>query len=512
MCIRDRYQRRVREAKRFEMAEPIQLTECGGVSKVVLREGSGDEYPTEGDEVTVHYVGTLQDGSEFDSSRGRDEKFEFEIGVGKVIRGWDIGVASMQRGELANFTCTAEFAYGEDGNPPVIPPNATLNFEVELFGFSKPKWKLSVAEKIEAALNDKAAGTAHFKKGEFFEAKQAYERAMDWVETLNDETPQQKQQVAELNTGCLLNQALMMQKLEMWGESIAPCNKVLKDDPDNSKALYRRGVSESSFGMLEEAKKTLLQAAKLSPQDAGIRKALKEVKASLVASLKEQSKTFGGLFDKGSMYTDKSDAFMVEAHSGPLPRVFFDIAIGGEPAGRIVFKLFADVVPRTTHNFQALCVGESGVAKETKVNLSYKGCAFHRTIKDFMIQAGDFTKGDGTGGESVYGGSFDDENFKIKHDKPFLLSMANRGPGTNGSQFFITTQECYNLDNKHVVFGEVVSGQDVVRTIEASETVSDRPVLEVVIADCGEMPKETWEEEPVAGEEELQPEVEAATR
>jgi len=482
-------------------SEPIELVEDGGLTKTILREGSG-ETPSENDTVYVHYVGTLEDGSEFDSSRSRDEKFNFEIGVGNVIKAWDIGVATMKRGEISTFNCSPEYAYGESGAPPQIPPNASLKFEIELFDFSIPKWKMSVDEKIAAAVADKAKGTEHFKQGDFWKAKDCYEQALDWVETLHNETPQQKHQVAELKTGCLLNQTLMMQKLAMWGESIAPCNAVLKEDPTNTKALYRRGISEMNFGMQEDAKNTLLQAAKLAPQDANIRKALKEAKQNLVNSRKEQTKTFGGLFDKGGMYDDKSDAFVVEPHTGPLPRVWLDISIGGEPAGRIVAKLFANVVPKTAHNFRALCVGESGVGKKTKQPLTYSGSNFHRTITGFMIQGGDFSNHDGTGGESVFGGQFEDENFELKHDRPFMLSMANAGPGTNGSQFFITTKPCLSLDGKHVVFGEVVTGQDIVSKIEQQETdEKDKPLIPVVIEASGECPEDEWEEEPAPPEE-----------
>ncbi|KAL2264453.1 hypothetical protein VTK26DRAFT_18 [Humicola hyalothermophila] len=167
-------------------------------------------------------------------------------------------------------------------------------------------------------------------------------------------------------------------------------------------------------------------------------------------------------------------------------RVFFDITIGGEPVGRINFELYNDVVPKTAENFRALCTGEKGVGKAGKP-LHYKGSIFHRVIKQFMIQGGDFTAGNGTGGESIYGAKFEDENFELKHDRPFLLSMANAGPGTNGSQFFITTVATPHLDGKHVVFGEVLSGKSVVRQIENLRTQSDKPVQDAVIADCGEL-------------------------
>jgi peptidylprolyl isomerase len=163
------------------------------------------------------------------------------------------------------------------------------------------------------------------------------------------------------------------------------------------------------------------------------------------------------------------------------PKVFFDITIQGVPAGRITMELFKDVVPRTAENFRALCTGEKGVGRFGKP-LHYKGCGFHRIIPNFMCQGGDFTRGNGTGGESIYG-----ENFKEKHTGAGLLSMANAGPGTNASQFFLTTGPCSWLNGKHVVFGRVVSGMEVVRKMEATGSESGAPKKKVTIADCGQL-------------------------
>ncbi|KAI9692527.1 MAG: peptidyl-prolyl cis-trans isomerase cpr6 [Bathelium mastoideum] len=149
------------------------------------------------------------------------------------------------------------------------------------------------------------------------------------------------------------------------------------------------------------------------------------------------------------------------------------------------------IVPKTTENFRALCTGEKGTGKSGKP-LSFKSSIFHRVIKQFMIQGGDFTAGNGTGGESIYGEKFEDENFELKHNKPFLLSMANAGPGTNGSQFFITTVETPHLDGKHVVFGEVINGKSIVRQIENLPTKSDKPNKDVIIEDCGELHGEAY--------------------
>ena len=168
------------------------------------------------------------------------------------------------------------------------------------------------------------------------------------------------------------------------------------------------------------------------------------------------------------------------------PNVFFDITIGGKAAGRIVMELYADIVPKTAENFRALCTGEKGTGKSGKP-LHFKGCKFHRIIPNFMIQGGDFTRGNGTGGESIYGEKFPDENFKERHTGPGILSMANAGPNTNGSQFFLCTVKTEWLDGKHVVFGRVIEGMDIVKTVESNGSQSGKPAKECAIADCGQL-------------------------
>ncbi|KAL5061183.1 hypothetical protein RYX36_032787 [Vicia faba] len=168
------------------------------------------------------------------------------------------------------------------------------------------------------------------------------------------------------------------------------------------------------------------------------------------------------------------------------PKVFFDILIGKNKAGRVVMELFADAVPKTAENFRALCTGEKGIGQLGKP-LHFKGSGFHRIIPDFMCQGGDFTRGNGTGGESIYGSKFADENFSLKHTGHGILSMANSGPNTNGSQFFICTSKTQWLDGKHVVFGKVVDGYSVVQEMEKVGSQNGRTSEPVVIDDCGEV-------------------------
>ena len=171
------------------------------------------------------------------------------------------------------------------------------------------------------------------------------------------------------------------------------------------------------------------------------------------------------------------------------PRVFFDLQIGGRRAGRLVIELFADVVPRTAENFRCLCTGERGLGHKTGKALHLKNTIFHRVIKGFMMQGGDFQNMNGTGGESIYGGKFEDENFTMMHNGAGVLSMANAGKNTNGSQFFITFKKTEHLDGKHVVFGRVVDGMKLVHAIEADTEIgeNDRPLDPIIVARCGEL-------------------------
>lgn len=446
--------------------EFIKITEDGGVTKQILKASPEGESPEDGMDVEVSYIGTLaSDGSEFDRSSG--EPFTFSLGQGQVIKGWDVGVKTMKKGEKALFVLAPEYAYGASGSPPKIPANATLKFEVELLNFKakeKTKWDFTEEERRAKARDFKVQGTEAFKKGDLQEAKARWEDAWTWVDYDNDAG------LKEHKLSTALNLALVLIKI---GDAVLAknyCDEALKIDEKNVKAFYRLAQVQGLAGEWEKAIETLTAALVFDPNNADIKNE-KIVMAQKLKNMKnKEKKVFANMF---------SEPLVVEEPvrndwSDPTnPVVYMDVQIGSAPAERMEFELFKNAVPKTVENFRALCTGEKGVGKCGKP-LAYKGSIFHRLIKGFMIQGGDFENSNGTGGESIYGGKFDDENFKAKHVGRGYLAMANAGANTNGSQFYITFGTPSHLDGKHVVFGALKSGKEVLDKLENAPETGDR--------------------------------------
>lgn len=470
----------------------------GGLLKEIITEGTGS-LPAEGDEVEVHYRGTLLDGSQFDSSIDRNETFKFTLGNGSVIKGWDKGVATMKVGEKAILTCREDYAYGKKGSPPKIPANATLKFEVELLGTKekvKEKWEFEYHERVEKARILKDQGNELVKVGKVAEArKECYAEGLSWIEDdpLDEEDINETaKELRQLKLQLYSNLAMCDLKAQDWSQAIHNCNEALKIDPNNIKVLFRRASARLSYGLLDDALRDVTKGLEVEPSNKDLKALESKIRAKEKANKQEEKKMYGNIFNKSAgLYSEKKvvlGEYTIPA--SPLstnPQVFFDIQIGEGEARRITMELFSNVVPKTAENFRALCTGEKGVGKKG-LPLTYKNSIFHRVIKGFMMQGGDFTDHRGTGGESIYGLKFEDENFSIKHKTPGLLSMANSGPSTNGSQFFITFVETPHLDGKHVVFGRVIGGMDVVQDVEQLSTgKNDLPDLTVRIVECGQL-------------------------
>jgi peptidylprolyl isomerase len=341
----------------------------------------------------------------------------------------------------------------------------------------------------------KEKGNILFKKGEFKAACEAYEEGLTFVENTYETDEEIKKRHQDVEVVLRLNAAQSYINIRDYSKAIALTTQVVKKDPSNFKALLRRGTAYSAYGFTAEAKADLAKCREMKDQDqTAVNKQVKLLHERISAAAQKEKAQYSGIFNssKVSLYDDKPSNVSVphDKHKGSK-RVFMDIKVGNAASERVEFELFFDTTPKTAQNFLSLCVGDKSTPEKP---LTFKGNKFHRIIKNFMCQGGDITMGDGTGGESIYGSRFDDEDFSSKHSEPFLLSMANAGPNTNGSQFFITTTKTPHLDGKHVVFGRVLSGKDVVSKMENMQTDSNsKPLEDVIIEDCGEIPMENSE-------------------
>jgi len=278
------------------------LTGDGGVIKTIIKHGQGPLVP-KGAKPEVHYVGTLEDGTKFDSSRDRGNYFTFELGAGRVIKAWDLGIATMKVGEVCNLKCRGDYAYGESGSPPTIPANATLNFEVELFGWEDPEPD-TTQEKIAAAAKRKEEGNALFKQGKYAEASKKYNKVLDYFKHSYGITEEEKKPVDEVKLASLLNLAACQVKLKENSDAVLSCHKALDIDNHNVKALFRRAQAYGQNSEFDLAKADLLEAIKLSPNSKEIRDELETLKKNMASSREKEKALFSKMFSSQPPKTD----------------------------------------------------------------------------------------------------------------------------------------------------------------------------------------------------------------
>ena len=509
------------EKKEEKKDDYVNITEDGGVKKKILKEGTG-ELPVEGSEVHVKYIGRNSDNKVFDQTK--DKPFTFKLGSNQVIKGWEVGVKTMKVGEKAEFILAPNYAYGDKKVSDLIQANATLTFEIELIKFVVPKKEvkdMTYDEKLAEGKKLKGEGVEKFKAGDIATARDLFTRAIAYLETM-DKTKEAEAEGVALYATTLSNLCNCCNQQKEYHAVVNFATKGLKVK-ELPKFYYFRAIANANNDEFKDAKEDLASLKKLLGEkegDAGV-KFVEELIAKKQKEISSKRKKFSrGLFSQ-NLYDDKptpeKPVEPPKEQNKENPVVFLDIKVGEKEPKRVEIELFKDKVPKTCENFRCLCTGEAGE------KMHYKGCSFHRVIKEFMIQGGDFENGNGTGGSSIYGKKFEDENFFYAHTREGLLSMANSGKDTNGSQFFITLKATPWLDKKHVVFGQVIKGMDVVKEVEALETDSqDKPKTDVIIYNCGEIkdgkeitpdtPKEKKEEKKEEAKEEKKEEKKEETK
>ena len=481
----------------------IKITDDGGVKKKIIKEGSGDK-AAEGNEVKVNYIG--KNGSKiFDQTK--DKPFSFKIGAHSVIKGWEIGVKTMKVGEKAEFIFSPEYAYGKQKVSELIPENSTLNFEIELIeieGKKKEIDDMEYEEKLEKGKKYKEEGVEKYKQGDYKGAREKFDEAAKYLDKYVNKYAEKEKEGCQVYQSVLTNLCNCCHKLKEYYALIIYANLAIKINNELPKLFYFRAIALAQTSEFEKAEKDIESLEKLlsdkEKENAGIDNIREMIKRKREETNSHRKKFSKGLFGH-DIYKDAGPQKPIPPPDEPNPKnpiVFLDIKIGQKDTKRIKIELFEDKVPITSNNFKSLCTGEK--------NITYKGSKIFRIVKNVMIQGGDFEKNDGTGGTSIYGEKFDDENFYYSHSRSGLLSMANKGKNTNGSQFFITLKDTTWYDEKHVVFGKIINGYDIIKEIEGVKINDDDiPEEDIIIENCGEI-KDGIEIDPVKMKEILEKE------
>eukprot|EP01022_Parablepharisma_sp_SALTPOND_P016831 TRINITY_DN2561_c1_g1_i1.p1 TRINITY_DN2561_c1_g1~~TRINITY_DN2561_c1_g1_i1.p1 ORF type:complete len:592 (+),score=78.62 TRINITY_DN2561_c1_g1_i1:1411-3186(+) len=464
------------------------IIEDGGILKKIITPGYGDDTPKKGQQVILLFECKLPDGSKVQSSSNPEQPTVFFADSEAVFKGLNLAALSMKRGEISHFKVKPDYSDSSF-------KDSELELKVEMLDFHD-KWKhmidLPEDERLEFASKIKAMGNEHFKAKRIKAAAYFYKQGTEYVDTLvSSDFSKTPAKVLELRKSLYQNLSIVSNNLGNWHGTIKYCSELIEKDPENAKARYLRGVALSKVGRFDDALEDLKLAQKQSPEDAKIVELVNEIIRFKKQQKETEKKKFQKIFQSESIYKEVAPKITKSLQKFPdydptNPKVFLEIQVGTRDPKILVFELIKTKVPRTVENFRVFCTGE-------KVHpyrpYSYKDSYFHRLIKNFMIQGGDIEKRDGTGGYSIYGDKFDDENFLLPHSQAGILSMANHGPNTNGCQFFITFKKTPWCDGKNVAFGRLIKGFEFLlgelQSVEVATEFSI-PKLPIRIANCGE--------------------------
>ena len=470
----------------------VDITEDGGIKKKIIEVGHG-EPPSEGKTVFIYFKSKYQDKI-FDQSK-EDEPFSFTLGENKVIKGWEIALKSMKIGEKAEFIMNPEYTYGDKQVFEWIPANSILNYEIKLIGVHNDNTEncldnLTYEEKLQWGKLLKKEGVDKFKANDIMGAKECFIKALSFLKKMDPEKEEEKEGV-ELYLTLLSNICNCYNKEKEYNSVIDIASIGLKIKP-LPKLLSFRAIAYAYTEEFDDAKADIENLE-------NILKGSNEAEYNDIAGAIEYVNSI--IEERKKIYIEKNNKYSraifrqylyynKQLKNRPLippiepnpknPIVFFDIKIGENEAKKIEIELFKDIVPITAENFLALCLG-------THEGMTYKGTSLNKVIKSFVIGGGEFENY--TGKEKcVYGQYFDDENYIYGHCRRGLLTMDNDGKNTNNSKFLITLKYIPWFDGKHVVFGQIIKGLEVLKEIENLETDNDdKPFVKVIIENCGEI-------------------------
>ena len=478
----------------------------GGVLKSITAPGiDAIGKPPVGASCRLEYRAYTMDGREWDAK----DVLHLRLGMLYVSRGLEAAAASMAWGESATFVFSRTYAEGNNATRRPLPDGECFRFEARLLGWKSAQLRgsgvarcdMSGEQRIDEAARLKTEAAPLVGAGEHGAARELYREAAWYVMVVGRDgeelvPPEGRHAEAQaLLLSLYLNAAMCSCKLGEWREAEEAAGLAIEHKPASAelvvpdaqrvRAHYWRGVARRELHEFAEALSDLHDAARIDPKSRDVRDAIARTKERRELANESDAK----FFNKSLGKPKRAPPAVGAAAASPPPPVWLDIAVGGEPFGRLVFELF-ECAPLTAENFRCLCTGERGIGR-SGVALHYKGCNLHRLVAGWLLQGGDIVHGNGRGGDSIYGGFFRDESFERRHDARGLLSMANGGPDTNSSQFFITLAADASLDGKSVVFGRVAPAS--MPTLDALEELevdaADAPLRKIEVSDCGELPR-----------------------